>query len=919
VIESIDPKPDSFDVAIIDEASQSGPEAIILGYLAKQLIVVGDDKQISPSFIGIDREEIGFLIRKYIQDFPFADLLGLDNSFFDFAQVKYKGNVKLREHFRCMPEIIQFSNNNFYSYNPIIPLRQYGADRLMPTVGTKFVNGGFTEGSSEKRNPPEARAIVDMIKNICADPKLEGKSIGVISLLGNEQAKYIEKLLLIEIEPAEIEKRHITCGDAYAFQGDERDIIFLSLVIAPGDGKRALTDARAEKRFNVAASRARDQMILFHSISPNEVPNPECFRHKLLEYCLRPKIDQKWIEGKIGNVSVSVLRNKALRAERDVEAPPDPFDSWFEIDVCLKIIDRGFRVIPQFEIGGYRIDLVVIGMKGRLAVECDGDRWHGSERYQSDLLRQRMLERCDWNFWRIRGSTFYMNPDKSLESLWETLKANGIFPAMHEESDEGRQTPNGGYKGATVELTPTNIPSPVAQFDKYDDFFSVVQLGIIVEVKQYISLGADVNAKDQCGRTPLHWAAWNSHKDTAQLLIDNGAEVDAKDNDGWTPLHRTALDGHTDMAKLLIENGADVNAEENEGYTPLHRAAFNGHTGTVQLLIENGADINAEESDGGTPLHWAAENGHTDMAHLLIENGADVNAEENDGYTPLHRASLNGHMDTAHLLIDSGADVNAEESDGGTPLHWAAENGHTDTAQLLIENGAEVNAEESEGYTPLHRAALNGHKDMAHLLIENGADVNAEESDGWTPLHWAAENGHTDTAQLLIENEAAVDAKEEDGCTPLHRAALNGHTDTAQLLIENGAEVNAEENEGYTPLHRAALNGHKDMAHLLIENGADVNAEESDGWTPLHWAAENGHTDTAQLLIENEAAVDAKDEDGCTPLHRAALNGHTDTAQLLIENGAEVNAEENEGYTPLHWATENGHTNTAKLLTFFRH
>ena len=116
-----------------------------------------------------------------------------------------------------------------------------------------------------------------------------------------------------------------------------------------------------------------------------------------------------------------------------VRSPP-PFDSWFEIDVFLKIAERGYRVIPQFEIAGYRIDLVIEGMEGRLAVECDGDTWHGAERFQEDMARQRMLERSGWTFWRVRGCTFYRDPDAALKKLWGTLNQLKIYPTSQEGS-----------------------------------------------------------------------------------------------------------------------------------------------------------------------------------------------------------------------------------------------------------------------------------------------------------------------------------------------------------------------------------------------------------------------------------------------------------------------------------------------------
>ena len=95
-------------------------------------------------------------------------------------------------------------------------------------------------------------------------------------------------------------------------------------------------------------------------------------------------------------------------------------------------------MIPQFEIAGCRIDLVVQGMDGSLAVECDGDAWHGVDRYEQDAARQRDLERCGWTFWRVRESVFRLDPGEALNDLWETLKAHGVLPtAADEPQDEG--------------------------------------------------------------------------------------------------------------------------------------------------------------------------------------------------------------------------------------------------------------------------------------------------------------------------------------------------------------------------------------------------------------------------------------------------------------------------------------------------
>jgi very-short-patch-repair endonuclease len=441
VAETVEMKPDVFDVVIVDESSQSGPEAFFLQYLAKVIIVVGDDKQIKPQFVGVDSNAVLLLRQRLIGDLPHADRLGIEHSFFDQAKIRYGSPICLQEHFRCMPEIIQFSNNLCYHDTPLIPLKQYGAGRLTPTVAAIQVRDGYQKGHSPRiTNPTEAEAIVDHIVRSCAEEAYKAKTFGIISLLGEDQAKLIQSQLMQRLGPEEMEKRNIQCGDAYAFQGDERDVIFLSLVSAPGDGHRigTLVTDDAEKRFNVAASRAKEQMLLFHTATLNDL-SPACYRYRLLQYCQNVQLKQDKVPG--SGIDVEQLRLLAATAKRGVDRPPHPFDSWFEVDIFLRIHDRGFRVLPQHPVAGYKIDLVVEGMRGRMAVECDGDTWHGPEQYQSDMARQRQLERSGYPFWRVRGSVFYREPEDSLGSLWKTLRLRGIFPGGDSQSDHS--DPNG--------------------------------------------------------------------------------------------------------------------------------------------------------------------------------------------------------------------------------------------------------------------------------------------------------------------------------------------------------------------------------------------------------------------------------------------------------------------------------------------
>jgi very-short-patch-repair endonuclease len=320
-----------------------------------------------------------------------------------------------------MPEIIRFSNNLCYSDTPLIPLRQYGPNRL-PPLEHVFVSGGYREGSNNRAiNRPEAEAIVERIAEMSGDSRYEGKTMGVVVLQGEAQADLIESQLLERLGAEKMERRRLVCGNPYSFQGDERDIMFLSLVAASNERIGPLTKAADERRFNVAASRARDMMILFHSVTCDDL-SALCLRRQLLDFFENTKPQQ------IAGIERDELERRAAQDNRRVVRPPAPFESWFEVDVALELLCKDFTVLAQHEVADKRIDLVVEGGQARLAVECDGDNWHGADRYEADMQRQRQLERCGWEFFRVRESAFYANKEDALGGLWRALEERGIFP-----------------------------------------------------------------------------------------------------------------------------------------------------------------------------------------------------------------------------------------------------------------------------------------------------------------------------------------------------------------------------------------------------------------------------------------------------------------------------------------------------------
>ena len=156
---------------------------------------------------------------------------------------------------------------------------------------------------------------------------------------------------------------------------------------------------------------------------------------------------------------------------------------------------------------------------------------------------------------------------------------------------------------------------------------SVVE-GNVKAVKQHLAVGADVNAKNRYGSTPLHRAAYAGHKEIAELLIAKGADVNAK-NGGWgrTPLHVAAIKGQKEIAELLIDKGADVNTKNIKGQTPLHAAVNEGHKEVVELFVAEGVDVNAKNRLSLTPLDFAITGKQPETADLLRKHGGKTRRE----------------------------------------------------------------------------------------------------------------------------------------------------------------------------------------------------------------------------------------------------------------------------------------------------
>lgn len=419
-----DASPNQFDLLIIDEASQCDISSLNLVFRCKKSLIVGDENQTSVvtdrNIFTIDRTNE--LLDKYLISHKFKtqfDVNNKNNSIYTISGVIYPNIVTLTEHFRCLPEIIGYSNQFVYN-SDIIPLKTATEFKFGEPTDIHFVEDNYLD----EQKPLIVQKVIEEIESYIysyqkGDLK-ELPSIGVLTL-DSSNTKH-QTLLIRQISQNELIKQYedkleLLIGTSREFQGDEKDIMFLTITASHSfnDKTNEIRPPRAAateeymRIFNVAASRAKEKSVVIHSIHPDAVGimNPNCYRKKLIDYYSTAQ--SRRITGK-ANVNLQSLLSKTDANSGD-----------FEKSVCKLLYENGFGdyLFPQFEVGKYSIDFGIIKNNKKLAIECDGFTYHsGIVKIQEDINRQLILERAGWRFFRIQSTDwFYRNEIVSRELI----------------------------------------------------------------------------------------------------------------------------------------------------------------------------------------------------------------------------------------------------------------------------------------------------------------------------------------------------------------------------------------------------------------------------------------------------------------------------------------------------------------------
>ncbi|KXZ41673.1 hypothetical protein GPECTOR_326g47 [Gonium pectorale] len=434
-----------------------------------------------------------------------------------------------------------------------------------------------------------------------------------------------------------------------------------------------------------------------------------------------------------------------------------------------------------------------------------------------------------------------------------------------------------------------------------------------------------------------------------QHLINHGADVNAPDNNGWTPLHTAAYHGQEEIVRILLNANANVNARNKQEETPLHLAAKWPQDRVVEALLSGGADLAARNKRGRTPAHVAALfNRHAildrllnaELVKTLLRHNAGLGLLDVRGHAPLHFlppaqvgdwlhwAAYEGREELLGVLLSRpGVRPDCYNEEGLTPLHLAAHANSTAMVSMLLNAGAKVNAPSQPAAKPSGKDAALGLPlpgapgsitagiSVAGTLRAYGSPVYGGGRDPYagyggaaaaaamsgssklppgelTALHIAAERGSAELVRLLVGAGARVNAQGERGMPPLHVAVWEGNTPAVVSLLAAKASVSLKSKSGgFTAVHCACLSSRAtpELLGLLLENGGAAVLEErcQEGWTALHLACQAAPPAMVELLLQRGARPNAKGKAGRTAADCAAKR--PEILQLLhVATGGKV-------------------------------
>uniref|UniRef100_A0A8C7VGZ9 Transient receptor potential cation channel, subfamily A, member 1a n=1 Tax=Oncorhynchus mykiss TaxID=8022 RepID=A0A8C7VGZ9_ONCMY len=444
----------------------------------------------------------------------------------------------------------------------------------------------------------------------------------------------------------------------------------------------------------------------------------------------------------------------------------------------------------------------------------------------------------------------------------------------------------------------------------------------------------ELNARDEEGNTPLHWAVQRTQRESCACLLDLGADSNILNLRLMSPLHLAVSLGHNPLVELLLSHSnTDSNLMGGQGNTPLMLACSVDNHEAVRLLFKYRARLCQQNKLGHYPIHAAAFAGAKKSMLVVLQKGEEmgfstemhINYVDKSFSTPLHLAIHGGNLEAIKLCIEQGAKIDQKQCDKSTALHFACTQGASEAVKLMLSAYDRVcdviNIPDGASQTPLHKATIFDHVGLAEYLISKGADINSIDCKGHTPLLLATSCSAWKTVGLLLTHGANLKIKDKYDCNFLHLTILQPkglkNLPPEVLQCSNVRELlGAEDKEGCTPLHYACRLGIPESVTDMLGLNVSLDQKSKQKKSALHFAAEYGRINTCHRLLEWMTCtrlLNEGDERGMTPLHLASRGGHIKVLELLLRKGALFHSD-SKGWTCLHHAAAEGYTQTMIIL-----
>lgn len=414
--------------------------------------------------------------------------------------------------------------------------------------------------------------------------------------------------------------------------------------------------------------------------------------------------------------------------------------------------------------------------------------------------------------------------------------------------------------------------------------------------KLLISFRADLSQKDMFGDTVLHTASMlNVGANTFGILIDGGADVDARNKEGVTPLAIAVQKNDLETVKLLTASGADIHTQDTNGNSPLS-IALAGSSEMLEAVV-NEKNAGLTDSNGNTPLHLALIcDAPLAKIQYIISLMKDVNTRNKDGNSALFLSILKNRQKVGELLLAKNADIFSTNTNNNSPLRLALKYGGS--VQDWLITSRTIKQKDGTGNTVLHYAAEWQYKDAISGLVMKGADISAKNANGETPLFSAVKTNNPAIIQTVVDCGADIKERDNLGSTAMHTAVRWDAPDSINKLISLGINVNAQNTAGKSPLAEAVVAGKYEIAKQLLASGADPNTSDSNGVTVLMDAIRGCSKDSVQLLLGYGANPNVQEVNGRNAYHEAAYMADKEIIRLIRNAGGNPLSRDKQGNTP---------------------